>query len=847
MRIHLPSTPRRVSAWVVFFAVCGLVTVLFAQTPGQPEPPSPEKIEPQELSPPAVPPPPPVSTPEPATPAASPSLSNPVLPVSSGPAEVLPPVPTPVPRTAEVAFPTLGAATGNGPAVLIGRPVGLPDYGPEGNRRAAQLRSYAPQTFNFDRAALRDVLRLLADAAGIPWIGIDEQSPAAQKLVTFRMTSSPFAALQSVARQNGIQLSYNDGVWFLAARGNQQDEDRAKIEQKQAEAERNNELIGVIYQLKHDPVDRVDFRNEGTSGGFGGGGMSSGGQGSQVTTPNMPLQYSQRVFEAKSPRIVNEIRVVLGMRPLVYNKDGTVTDPEIVGGENKERGVEPITIADAGSGSAQVVGAGVSGPGTVAGGAVGAAQGQSATTIGGDLSRFFGSIYVPPQRPQVIYNSDSNILWVVATRKQHKWVAEYLTRVDKPQDLIAIEVKFFETRKNPQTDFGINWENTFGRGITVSGGAKLGAGTPGSPGQIGTIDGTRESASGAQTGTDNEGGGPFDFSRSLTSTANNFSVPYSAVLSVGEVSATLQAFVRDRDSSLVQYPRVLTINNREVAITSAENTPVNAGVSQTQSGSTATQTGTLGYLPTGTQINILPKSVGKAQIALSVAITISQIVGYENLNLGTGANRYPITTQRVYNAALQVDSGYTLAVGGLEKSADAKTTGGIPVLKDIPGVGYLFKNKGRSRDKSNLIIFITPYLISDPSRTPGISEHPEAVIPLRPGVPPPAPNFTPDGQLLGGDAAIPGALAWLEFQLNYFRQTNEEARDDKRSVSELRSVIDRARTLTRILRAQVDSGSGYAAPALIESSTKAESLLLGLNKVLAKAQLDRFEMTEGFP
>lgn len=713
------------------------------------------------------------------------------------------------PRTAEVAFPTPGATIGEGPAVFIGRPVGRTNYGEEGNRRAAQLRSYAPQKFNFDRASLRDVLRLLAEEAGLPYIGIPEHSAKAQRLVTFKMTASPFAALESVARQNDIKLDYEDGVWFMRVRD-------ANIERARS-VEDANELVGVVYQLKHDPVERVDFRDGGGTGAGipGGGGMSTGGTGTSITTPNMPLQYSQRVFQARSPRIVNEIRIMLGMKPLEYNANGTVTDPEAASGsEQQSVGVPP---AD-GELSALAGAAGAAGSGQPQG--------------GGQLF----PVYIPPQRPQVIYNSDSNILWVVATRKQHRWVAEYLTRVDKPQDLIAIEVKFFETRKNPQTDFGINWQDTFGTGITVRGGARVGAGTADDPGQIGNITYNTETGSRAD-------GTQVDYqNRGLTLDA-----PYSAVLSLDQVSATLQAFVRDRDSSLVQYPRVLTINNREVAITAAENTPVNAGVSQTQSGSTATQTGTLGYLPTGTQINILPKSVGKGQIALTVAITISQIVGYENLNLGTGSNRYPITTQRVYNAALQVDSGYTLAVGGLEKTADATTTGGIPVLKDIPGVGYLFKNKGRSRDKSNLIIFITPYLISDPSRTPGISERPEAVIPLRPGVPPPAPNFTPDGQLLGGDPAIPGALAWLEFQLNYFRQTNQEARDDKKSISELRSVIERARSLTQLLRSQVDAGAGYAPPSLIESSSKADSLLLELNKVLAKAQLDRFELTEGFP
>ncbi len=753
-------------------------------------PPSQENIEPQQ-APPPVPSPTPVPTPAAvAAPVATPTL---------------PPALTPPPRTAAVVFPTPGAVAGGAPVVLIGRPVERPDYGGEGNRMARKHRDdeEKAQAFDFDRASLRDVLRFLADAAGIAWIGIDEHSTTAQKLVTFKMTAPPFKALESVARQNGLRLSYDEGVWFMR---DQQEDELAKVAQKRANAEKENELVGVVYQLKNDPVDRVDFRNEAQSAAAGGGGMSTGGQGTQITTPNMPLQYSQRVFQAKAPRVVNEVRVLLGMQPLQYNRDGTVTDPEIEAGKNKERSEVVSSTKDTGDSKEKVT------------------------------ERFeAGPTYIPPQKPQVIYNSDSNILWVVATRRQHRWVAEYLQRVDKPQDLIAIEVKFFETRKNPQTDFGINWENTFGTGITVSGAAQVGS----TNGSIGNI--TYNYAN----GTTNSSGAVVP--TGMQTRGLSLNAPYSAVLSLNQVSATLQAFVRDRDSSLVQYPRVLTINNREVAITAAENTPVNAGVSQTQSGSTATQTGTLGYLPTGTQINILPKTVGKDQIALTVAITISQIVRYEQINLGTGLNPYPVTTQRVYNAALQVDSGYTLAVGGLEKTADANTSGGIPVLKDIPGVGYLFKNKGRSRDRSNLIIFITPYLISDPSRTPGISEKPETVIPLRPGVPPPAPNFTPDGALLGGDAALPSAIAWLEFQLKYFQQINTEGREDAKSVSELRSVIERARTLTQTLRAQIDTETGYAPPDLVDASSKADSLLLELNKVLARAQLNRFEMFEGFP
>jgi hypothetical protein len=298
----------------------------------------------------------------------------------------------------------------------------------------------------------------------------------------------------------------------------------------------------------------------------------------------------------------------------------------------------------------------------------------------------------------------------------------------------------------------------------------------------------------------------------------------------------------------VQYPRALTINNREVAITSAEQTPISVGTAAVGGNATATQNvGGVQYLPTGTQINILPKSIGRSQIALTVAITISDIVGTKQLDIGTGPNEYPVTTSRVYNASLQVDSGYTLAVGGLEKTADVRETGGVPVLKDIPGVGYLFKNKGRNRNRSNLIIFITPYLIDDPSRTPGISEKPESTLPVRPGSKPPAPNYSPDGRLIGGNNAVDAALRWAEYQLKYFRQINKEARDDAQTINDLRGVIERVRALSNYLQAQMLDAAGYAPSELLDNSARADALLFDLNKVLAAAQLDQFQLKEGFP
>lgn len=665
---------------------------------------------------------------------------------------------------------SLSPAVGQQPFVVeVPVNAAFADYGPAGNAAATRLRKQPSKLFNFDRAALRDVLRYLADDAAMPFIGLPETDAANRRLVTFTMDASPFTALESVCRDNQVRLTFENGVWYMRA----VDEQR----ERRIREEEENKLVGIAYTLRFDPVDRVDFRSggAGTSTQQNSGTTATGANGATLTSPNLPLQSSQRVFEARAPRIVNEIRVMLGLPPITYGQDGSVQGEQAAAGRTVESTAAATPAPDATSNSPSPL----------------------------------GMTYVPPQAPQVIYNSDTNTLWVVATRAQHKWVADYLLAVDKPQALIAIEVKFFETRKDPRKELGVDWAET------MDGGYRVG---------IQNMSASTGSVQFSRVNQPTEGS-------TLTIAP---SAPYSAVLTAKDVNVAIKAFMSDRKNTLVQYPRVLTVNNREVAINTAENVPINAGVSQVATGSTAVPVGTLGYLPIGTQINILPKTVGKDQIAMAVAITVSSLGGTVPINLGTGSNSYPITRQRVYNASLQVNSGYTLAVGGLESVNDDNDNNGIPVLRDIPGLGELFKSKTRNREKRNLIVFITPTIIENPGATRGITEQPESTVPIRPDDPTP-PAFTPDGQLVGGWQAVGNALAWLELQARLFRQINLENRTDKETIKKLRAVIATARTLSGDLATSVQESTNPG-PELVRASDRANKVLTELNQILAVAQ-----------
>lgn len=636
-----------------------------------------------------------------------------------------------------------------------------PDYN-WGNAMASKLRNAPAKLYEFDRASLRDVLRFLADDAGIPFVALQESSAAENTLVTFTLKASPFRTLETVAKANGVTIFYENGVWFMRPTN-------------------EKELVGRIYKIKFNPQDNVKY--EGGNGTTGGSANSSSSSSSGAGIGDINMQGATTVFKVETPKLIEQIKSLLG-----------IPTNSVSAAHADEASVENF-------GSLQT---------TPTAAAPGSQLAANSTGDGG---------------PQVIYNADSGTVYVIATRQQHQWVEGYLSAVDRPQALIGIEVKFFETTKDPSKELGIDWAGTLQGGFDVS----L-SNIQASPSGSINIDTNNQDL--RQSGQLPSGSSPYDYSTYSKDYTVSAAMPYSAVLSVHDVSVALGAFLSDNETTTVQYPRVLTINNREVVIRSVVNQPVLASSSSVTPGVGGTTTAEVEYLPIGTIINILPKTMPDNSVVLNVAITISSIVGTTTIQ----GNSYPIASSRIYNAALQVDSGYTLAVGGLEQAFDDYARNGVPFLRDIPGIGELFKAKGRSRSKKNLIIFITPTIITNRSSSPGIAEVPQSVIPVRPNEPTP-PAFTPQGRLVGGEAAIDEAARWLERQVEYYRQVTKENRTDKESMRQLASVINSAQMLLTEIQLLEDQNPS-AISQLVKKEERTLSVIQELNKVQSAARKD---------
>jgi type II secretory pathway component GspD/PulD (secretin) len=644
-------------------------------------------------------------------------------------------------------------------------PLGEPDT--EETRIAAVLREQPAKDYEFNRATLRDVLRFLAQDAGISYVSVPEVGATEDNLVTFTLHASPFRALEIITKANGVALFYEDGVWYLRPFN-------------------DRELIGRTYKIKYNTQEEVKYNGDGSSAPSastsGLGGTQSGGG----TTPDLGLSLTGKtnVFKTDPKQLIDDIKALLGIP--TTGLEGSVakeTSVDASGELAAPRSVNGMGAPDGGGRTA-------------------------AGTSGG---------------PQVIWNSDSNTLYVVATRQQHQWVEGYLNSMDRPQPLIAIEVKFFETTKDPRKQLGVNWDGTLGKGITVRGSA-----TASTSGAL-NIDSTGNHQS--QSGNLPPGSSPYDYNTNQKTTTVTASTPYSAVLSLDQVSLTIQALLSDRNTSTVSYPRALTRNNREVVIRSVINQPVLASTSSVTPGVGGTTTASVSYLPIGTIINVLPKTMTDGSVQLNVAVTISSIIGEQPIQ----GNLYPIATTRVYNAALQVDSGYTLAIGGIEEASDKWLRNGVPFLKDIPLLGEAFKSNDRTRSKKNLMFFITPTVLGTHARG-GVTEKPESTLPVPPSEPAP-PAFAPDGQLAGGEPALASAIAWLRWQESYYREFIKENRTDRKTVEQINAIISTCELLLTQVEGYRQAGISSSA-ALDARFAEIDRLRVAFTDLLRKAKKD---------
>jgi type II secretory pathway component GspD/PulD (secretin) len=303
---------------------------------------------------------------------------------------------------------------------------------------------------------------------------------------------------------------------------------------------------------------------------------------------------------------------------------------------------------------------------------------------------------------QVLYINDTQSLVVTGTRDQHRLVRAYLNTMDKPQRLIKIEANFVETSRNPSSEMGLDWSDLSGTSLTF--GKTF-------------SDSTEESDSYSESTSvtiDPETGTEITLPSSNSSFSKSSSIGRSTILNIDEMTVQLHFIESDSQSRIVQDPKVVTTNQKEVTLKYVTQQPIKSAESSTTTATGTDSGSSIDYIEIGTIMSIYPEIVEKTSYAdgeavkLSLSIVVSSQTGTQVID----GNSFPVISSRTYTYSVTVPSGYTLAIGGLRSDEEFSGESSVPVLGDIPVVGSLFRKTSKDKRSSNLIAYITPTILN---------------------------------------------------------------------------------------------------------------------------------------
>jgi type II secretory pathway component GspD/PulD (secretin) len=191
----------------------------------------------------------------------------------------------------------------------------------------------------------------------------------------------------------------------------------------------------------------------------------------------------------------------------------------------------------------------------------------------------------------------------------------------------------------------------------------------------------------------------FDTAEAITNFASGGVMDISAVIDEATLYGVLNFLASTSKANTISEPTILTENNKSAKIHVGQNLPVRT-IQVTETGTTQN----VEYIPEGVDLSVTPVvPPGSSLVYLNVKVNVSEFIGFQADS--------PITTERSAETDITIETGKTVIIGGLIKEKNNVANTGIPILKDIPLIGFLFKNQTNTKVKTELLIFLTPEII----------------------------------------------------------------------------------------------------------------------------------------
>jgi len=287
---------------------------------------------------------------------------------------------------------------------------------------------------------------------------------------------------------------------------------------------------------------------------------------------------------------------------------------------------------------------------------------------------------------QIVADKATNSLVITAKKQDYLVLEDIIKKLDIARSMVYLEALIMEVNVDKEFRLGVEWMGMEDFSYNdKTGGFFAGSGGIGDYGNIKGLSGIPPTL-------------PSGFSLGV----------FGEAIHIGDLvfpnlGAIFQAYQKDSDVNIISTPQILTTDNEEAEIYVGENVPY---LTKEATGDQTYQT--YEYRDVGVTLKITPQINQERFVRLKIF--------QENISLKKGTEIYrPTTLKRSAETTVIVKDKNTVVIGGIIGESAEKATYKTPCLGDIPVLRWLFSALSRSQNKTNLFVFITPYVIENPT------------------------------------------------------------------------------------------------------------------------------------
>jgi general secretion pathway protein D len=285
----------------------------------------------------------------------------------------------------------------------------------------------------------------------------------------------------------------------------------------------------------------------------------------------------------------------------------------------------------------------------------------------------------------------SNALIITASEPVYNNLRSVIEKLDVRRPQIFVEALIVEVTADKAAEFGVQWQNLTGvnkAGTNIIGGTNFGALTSGN------------NIIGAATNLGTVGQG-----LNIGVVSGQTTLP--GIGTILNLSVLAHALETDTNANILSAPNLMTLDNEEAKIVVGQNVPFITGqYAQSGSATTATPFQTIERKDVGLTLKIKPQIMQGGTVKLQIYQEVSSV-----LPSSSSSTSGLITNKRSIESNILVDENQIVVLGGLIQDSVNDVASKTPLLGDIPILGNLFRYETRQHTKTNLMVFIRPYIM----------------------------------------------------------------------------------------------------------------------------------------